>query len=193
MKTTRTRSILTLAAVFVAAGATAFAFGPGGPGGPGGTGGPGGPGGAGGPDLGRFVGHLSMMLDLSADQESQIDAVVTAAQAEADPILTAMADARQAWFDANPLGTFDEAAFRQFAQSQSAQHVELAVIMQRGISQVWNVLTPEQQQQAQAMMDRMHQRMGRGQGTAAGRGHGGKRGGFFGRHANPDCPYNSSN
>jgi len=177
----RTLPILALVAAIAVTG-TAFARGPHGHGG-GPGGGPGGMGPGMGPDLGRFVHHLTVVLDLDDAQLTQIESITTAARDQVEPLATQLADARDAWRDANPLGTFDEAAFRQHFESQSDLHVELAVIVHRAMNDVWNVLTPDQQAQAQAMMDRVRDRRGDG--------NGGKRG-FFGRGHRGDCPFGNT-
>lgn len=174
----RTLPILALVAAIAVTG-TAFARGPHGRGG--GHGGcPGGMGPGMGPDLDRFVHHLTAVLDLSDPQLTQVESITTAARDQVEPIATRLADARDDWRDANPLGTFDEGAFRQHFGAQSDLHLELAVIVHRAMNDLWNVLTPDQQAQVQAMIDRIRDRHGDGPG--------GKRG-LLGRGHRGDCPF----
>jgi Spy/CpxP family protein refolding chaperone len=60
-------------------------------------------------------------------------------------------DAHQAFRANQQPGTFDEAAVRAFAQSQSQTHVELMVAGARTMSRIHNVLTTEQQQRLEEL------------------------------------------
>jgi Spy/CpxP family protein refolding chaperone len=124
-----------------------------------------------GPNFDRMFDHLSMVLDLSDEQEAQIEAIRTQTRAQIEPLTDQLQADRDAWRAQHDPGTFDEAAVRAFAASQSATHTEIAVIAARGMSQGWAVLTPEQQAQAQELMQRMKARRG----SHKGMGHRGPR------------------
>ena len=109
----------------------------------------------------RILDHLVVLLDLSEDQEAQLEAIREATKAEIEPYAEQLRAAREAWHEQMQPGNFDEAAVRAFAAQQSELHVEIAVIAARGLSQAWTVLTPEQQQQAQDWMAKMKQRRGK--------------------------------
>jgi Spy/CpxP family protein refolding chaperone len=118
-----------------------------GPGGPGrggmmGRRGPGGPGGAGGP-----LALPLRELALTDTQREQVRTAVEAHKGEFDAIRTRMQTARTALNAAVTAAGFDEAAVRQ----KSVVH-----------SEVWALLTPEQQQKASALKAQRAERRAQG-------------------------------
>ncbi len=138
-------------------------FGPGqgmGPGGRMGRGfGPGaGPGGLGlGP--GMMLGGLHA-LNLTDAQKASIQAIHQNHEAEFKAIADAAIAARKVLGDAVTADTVDEAAIRAASAAVAKTEADGAVLRAKVHSEVWSVLTPEQQAQAKQMRDRMTNRIG---------------------------------
>lgn len=138
----------------------------------GGPHGMGGPDGFGGPGLHRFeemLPELATILDLSDEQQAQIEAILDEELPAIETMRDQLRDAHQAFRANQQPGVFDEAAVRAFAQSQSQTHVELMVAGARTMSRIHNVLTTEQQQRLEELRALRHERGHRG-GPGAGRG-----------------------
>jgi protein CpxP len=129
-----------------------------GPGGRGGMmgrrGGPGGPGGPGG-----LVPGLQA-LGLTDAQREQVTATMEAHKATVDAQRAKLVAARQALNDAVTAGTFDEAAVRQKAADLAALEADAAVFRAKVHSEVWALLTPEQQAKAKALQTARAERAG---------------------------------
>ena len=146
-----------------------------GPGGPGGMmgrrGGPGGPGGPGGilPGL--------RALELTDGQRQQVKATMDAHKATFDAQRDKLVAAHKALHEAVTAGTFDEAAVRQKAADLALLDADAAVLRARVHSEVWALLTPEQQAKARALQTERAERAGqRRERAEAGRGARGPRG-----------------
>ncbi len=120
--------------------------------------GPGGPGSMHGAMAAHMFDHISRELDLSDAQRSQIREIL---KSHADEILAqvrAGMDARHALHGAVMAQPTDEASIRQFATQVGAVHADGALLFAKVRSEVWPVLTPEQQQKFTSFHDRMGQR-----------------------------------
>ena len=158
--TLRTRFFIsgTVAALAVVLGAGLFAQGPGGPGrrgpGPGGAGGPGGrgPGGPGGP-MSMLGGALLPlpMLNLSDAQLDQVKDVMTRHRPEMEAAAKKVQAARQAQQAAVTAVPFDEGAIRAAADATGAAAADAAVLRAQVRSEIWPLLTPEQQARAKTI------------------------------------------
>lgn len=140
--------------------------------GPGGPHGIGGPDGFGGPGLHRFeemLPELAVVLDLSDEQQAQIEAILDEELPAIETMRNQLRDAHQAFRANQQPGTFDETALRAFAQSQSQTHVELMVAGARTMSRIQDVLTTAQQQRLEELRALRPERGRRG-GPGAGRG-----------------------
>jgi Spy/CpxP family protein refolding chaperone len=122
-----------------------------GPGGPGrggmmGRRGPGGPGGVGGP-----IALPLRQLGLTDTQREQVRTALDAHKGEFEAIRTRMQAARTA-LDAVVTGDgFDEGAVRQKAVDVAAVEADAAVLRAKVHSEVWALLTAEQQQKAREL------------------------------------------
>jgi protein CpxP len=132
--------------------------GPDGQGRPGMTGrrGPGGPGGPGG------LGLPLRGLDLTDTQREQVRTAVAGHQAEFDAIRTRMRTARAALHAAVTADTFNEAAVRETSVEVAAVEADGAVLRAKVHSEVWALLTPEQQQKARQLQAERAQRRAQG-------------------------------
>ena len=138
--------ILTIAAaaLIAAPGAVIAQHGPGG--GPHGDGGMfGGPGGHGGQGLLRMLHRLADRLELTEDQQAQIESIIDAHRSATQSQHDQAAAAREDFRENHGPGDFDEVEYRTFFESQAQIQVELHLDGARATSEAWNVLTPEQQ------------------------------------------------
>ena len=143
-------------AASLALGGAAFAQGPGGPGrggrfGAPGSGGFGGPGGA--------IGLPVRELNLSDAQQDQIRDIV---QRHRDEMRTAqdhLRTARDAQRKAVETVPVDEGAIRAVTQQLADAETEAAILQARVHSDVWSVLTPDQQAQAKQLESRRESRI----------------------------------
>jgi len=131
--------------------------GPGGPDGPDGPGGPGGPGGFrfggpgfGGPGFGGPGGPLGLLrqLDLSEEQRAQVKQVMDGHRDDLRGIGERLRAAHQAQEDAVTAAQFDEQVVRAKSAELAAIEADAAVLQAKVHSEVFAVLTPEQQAKA---------------------------------------------
>lgn len=108
--------------------------------------GPGGP-----PDPARMVAHMAEDLDLTADQVTEITAVMTDEQTKTADYRAKLGDLDTQMRAATANGHFDEAAVRSIAAQQAAIFTELTVERERGRSQIYNTLTTEQRTKFESM------------------------------------------
>jgi len=149
--------ILTIAAasLIAAPGAVIAQHGPGG--GPHGGGGMfGGPGGHGGQGLLRMLPRLTEKLDLSDDQQVQIEAILDAELPAIRDLAELPATGRQDFRDTHGPGDFDEVEYRAFFESQAQIQIEIHLLGARTISMVWDVLTPDQQDELLELLEFFH-------------------------------------
>ncbi len=156
---TKTWKIVTGAALGLAlvagAGAAIHAQGPGPRGfmgrGPGGPGGPGGP-------MGIIPGLRA--LDLTETQREQIRTAMESHKGEFDAQRQKAEPARKALNAAVMAETFNEATVRQAATDLAAAEADGAVLRAKVFSEVWALLTPEQQTKARELKSQAEQRRG---------------------------------
>lgn len=158
---TRTWKLMTAGALGVAlaagAGLATVAAREQGPAGPGrgmigrrGPGGPGGPGGA--------LALPLRGLNLTDTQREQVRTTVDGHKAEFDAVRTRMGTARAALQEAVTADTFNEATVRQKSVDVAAVEADAAVLRAKVHSEVWALLTPEQQQKARELKAQRTQR-----------------------------------
>lgn len=118
--------------------------------------------GPGGPGFGHHGGwllrHMTRELNLTADQQAQIKGIMQAQRTKVQPLMQQLRQNEQAE-NATINGTFDEAQARAFAGKQTQIMSDLIVEKERTKSQIYAVLTPEQRQKAQQLMQEHQQKM----------------------------------
>jgi len=129
----------------------------------------------GGPGFLRMLPRLAAHLELTEEQQTQIEAIVDAAQTEIEPLREQAQTERETFREGHEPGDFDEATFRAHFETQAQLHVEMQLIGSEMKSSVFNVLTPEQQAELLELRELFGDRGGRGAGK---RGGGAKRHGF---------------
>jgi Spy/CpxP family protein refolding chaperone len=110
-----------------------------------------------GPRAAKMFDHIARELDLSDAQRVQIRGVL---KAHADEILAGVKsgmDSRRALHDAVMAQPTDEAEIRRLAIEGGQAHADGALLFARIRSEVWPILTPEQQRKFVTF----HNRMGR--------------------------------
>ncbi len=114
--------------------------------------------GHGGPRAARMFEHLAGKLDLSDAQRAQVRGVL---KAHADEILAqvrAGMEARQALHEAVMAQPPDENVIRSLAAKVGSVHADGAMLMVKIRSEIWPILTPDQQQKFVAFHERMGHR-----------------------------------
>lgn len=100
---------------------------------------------------GWMLKHMTKELNLTADQQSQIKSIMQAERAKTKPLMQQLRQNSQAQ-NAAITGNFDEGQARAFASKQTQIMSDLIVEKERAKSQIYAVLTPEQRQKAQQLM-----------------------------------------
>jgi Spy/CpxP family protein refolding chaperone len=154
---TRIGIALGVALLTIGLGAGVFAGqGPGGPGGRGGfggpgRGGPGGPGRMGGPGRGGPMGAAGLplqQLDLTSAQKEQVQSIMQSHESELRTLGERAMAAHEALEAASTTGTLDEGLVRTKAVDVAAVESDMAVAHARIYSEIFQILTPEQQKKA---------------------------------------------
>jgi len=121
------------------------------PGGPAGPMGRGGPGGWLDPERGGPLGMLRMFgarLNLTDAQREQLKNIAQARRDEWRTLGDRARTARESLIDAVTADTIDEALIRARAADVAAVEADMAVASAHAHAEVWQILTPEQQEQA---------------------------------------------
>jgi protein CpxP len=113
---------------------------------------------------GRFGRHegwmlhrLTKELNLTEAQQTQIKGILAVEKSKTQPLMKQMHDNRMAQSN-NFAANFDEAQVRAQANQQAQIMSDLIVERARAKSQIYAVLTPEQQAKAQQLMQERQQR-----------------------------------
>jgi Spy/CpxP family protein refolding chaperone len=105
---------------------------------------------------GWMLKHMTKQLNLTAAQQTQIKGILADEKAKIKPMMQQLRQNEQAE-NANVNGTFNETQVRAFAGKQAQLMTDLIVAKQQTRSQVFAVLTPEQQQKALQLMQARQQ------------------------------------
>ncbi|HEX4604660.1 MAG TPA: Spy/CpxP family protein refolding chaperone [Candidatus Angelobacter sp.] len=105
---------------------------------------------------GWMLKHMTKALDLTEAQQTQIKSIMADGKAKTMPLMQQLRQNEQAE-NANINGTFNEQQVRAFAAKQAQIQSDLMVEKQRTKSQIYAVLTPEQRQKAQQLMQERQQ------------------------------------
>lgn len=124
---------------------------------------------------GHMAEHLAERLDLSQAQRDQIRTIHEGYREQADLLMETVKTARQDLGDRIHAELFDEAAIREAAGRLAAAEADLAVLRARIVSDLRQVLTPEQAAEARELHEWMREFAGSHRGHPRG-----GRGGFSG-------------
>jgi Spy/CpxP family protein refolding chaperone len=111
----------------------------------------------GGPMAPRMFGHLAKQLDLSDAQQGQIREILKTHADEIETHVKSAMDARRALHDAVLVQPTDEGTIRQRAQELGNVHAEGALLFARIRTEVWPLLTAEQQQKVATLHSHMRE------------------------------------
>lgn len=114
------------------------------------------------PSIERIVDRVGRRLDLTADQKTQVNSILTAERANVEPLFAQFATNWRQMRETTKGGQFDEAQVRAVADSQARTVAEMIVVKERVKSKVYAVLTPEQRAKADAIIERMESRFEKG-------------------------------
>ena len=114
------------------------------------------PGGGFGRHSGWMLKHMAKELNLTDAQQTQIKGIMADGKTRIMPLMKQLRQNEQAE-NANINGSFNETQARAFAGKQAQIMADLTVEKQRIRSQVYAVLTPEQRQKAQQLMQERQQ------------------------------------
>jgi Spy/CpxP family protein refolding chaperone len=110
---------------------------------------------------GWMLKHMTRQLNLTDAQQTQIKGIMSDEKTKIKPMMQQLRQNQQVE-DANVNGSFNENQARAFANKQAQLMTDLIVEKERMRSQVYAVLTPEQQQKAlQLMQERQQHRQER--------------------------------
>jgi Spy/CpxP family protein refolding chaperone len=126
----------------------------GGPGGPGGRGGRGGPGGA----MGALGPMMLERLDLTSDQRDRVKQILDSHRDDQQAIGPRAMAAHDALEAAITAASFDETLIRTRAADVASVDADETVLRARIYSEVYQILTADQQSKLKTMQDQMHQR-----------------------------------
>src|SRR5687768_15158452 len=107
---------------------------------------------------GDMVEHLSLALNLTDAQKTQVKAIVDAERATSEPARSRIGEIHKQVEAALFSGQFDEAQIRPLAAQASQLMTDQMVEHVRAFAKIYALLTPEQRVKAQEM----HKRMGPG-------------------------------
>lgn len=118
-----------------------------------------------GPPMRGPLGPIGMalgQLDLTTDQQQQIDALVSSAQSGIDTLRQQLRANEKAFRDATPITTFDEAAIRAHVADRAKIEADLAVAEARLRVSVLGALTSDQLTKLQEILASLPQGPGPG-------------------------------
>ncbi len=105
----------------------------------------------------RLFGHLARKLDLSDTQKGQIREILKNHADEIEAHVKSAIDARRALHDAIMVQPTDEPTIRQRAQELGNVHADGALLFARIRSEVWPILSSDQQQKMASLHSHMRE------------------------------------
>ena len=110
---------------------------------------------------GRHFARLAKALDLTDAQKEQVKAILETEREKVAPLRQTLGETREKIRQAVEAKPFDEAAVRSLAASQNETRTELVVSRARVKSQIFALLSPEQQERAKKFRPWGEKRPGR--------------------------------
>jgi periplasmic protein CpxP/Spy len=111
---------------------------------------------------GHIMRWLTHELDLTSSQQAQIKSMIDAEKPTIRPLVQQIADGQKQMLAATANGAYDDTKVRAVANNQAQVIAQLLVEKEKLISDVYQkVLTPEQRVKADALRQRMADRMGK--------------------------------
>jgi Spy/CpxP family protein refolding chaperone len=100
-------------------------------------------------------GRMAEKLNLTDEQKAQIKQITEAEKTKVEPIFTALKENHQKLEDLTADGSFDEAKVQALATEQGNLSAQLIVEKERTKSQIFQILTTEQREQAKQFKEEM--------------------------------------
>lgn len=100
-------------------------------------------------------GRIAKKLNLSDEQKAQVKQIMETEKPVVEPIFAALRENRQKLADLTADGSFDEAKIKELAGEQGNLSARLILEKERVKSQIFQILTPEQREQAKQLKDKM--------------------------------------
>lgn len=100
-------------------------------------------------------GRMAEKLNLSDEQKAQIKQITEAEKTKVEPIFAALKENHQKLEALTADGSFDEAKVQALATEQGNLSAQLIVEKERTKSQIFQILTPEQREQAKQFKEQM--------------------------------------
>lgn len=123
------------------------------------------------PFIDRMVSRMTRHLELTDAQQAQVKVILEAERGKVAPLLAEAGRNRRQLRDATASGKFDETQVRSLAVQQAQTMTEVIIERERIKAKIYNeVLTAEQRNQADQLLERMPTRFGRFQEGADGLG-----------------------
>jgi len=98
-----------------------------------------------------FLQKMAKELKLTAAQQEQVQAIITADREKSAPLMEKMEEKREQLFEATTAEKFDEAAVRTLAAQKAELEVEMTVFRAKIRNSINAVLTPEQRAKTEKM------------------------------------------
>ena len=98
-----------------------------------------------------FLQKMAKELKLTAAQQEQVKAIITADRKKSAPLMEKMEEKREQLFEAATAEKFDEAAIRTLAAQKAELEVEMTVSRAKIRNSINAILTPEQRAKAEKM------------------------------------------
>lgn len=108
----------------------------------------------------RLLHRMTEELNLTEAQKAQVRQIIAEEKGNIEPLMEQLRGNRTKLFELSKSGQFDEAAVRAIAGGQASLFTDLIVEKERVKTKVYAILTPEQKTKADAMIERMENRMG---------------------------------
>lgn len=112
---------------------------------------------------GMFGGHalhfMSHYLNLTEDQQAQMKQIMQNERPNFKPLMQQLRQSRQQARQIAEAGTFDESQAQAYANQQAQIQAQLTVLRLKTASEMYKVLTPDQQTKLNAFLDKRQQRM----------------------------------
>ena len=107
----------------------------------------------------RALGFMTEHLQLTDAQQTQVKQVFASQQPVVLPLMQQLERSRQQLMTLAQNGTFDEEKVRTVASQQAQVLTELEVAKTRAMSEIFNILTPDQRTKAVEFMNRHQARL----------------------------------
>jgi Spy/CpxP family protein refolding chaperone len=98
-----------------------------------------------------MIPRLLRHLDLEPGQQELIEGILETARTTIEPLVEQSKEMRNEFHQNYGIGDFDGTAYREFFGALAAIDVEIKLASADAVSQVWKLLTPDQQQQIEDM------------------------------------------